>query len=346
MLNSERLQQLITGFAASRVAVVGDYFLDTYLDVDPRLDEPSVETGKTANQVVDVRNSPGAAGTVINNLAALGAGSLQAFGIVGADGYGYELRQALENRDCHTDGLIVSDSVMTPTYMKPRDIETPGLEGEHSRYDIQNRQPMPADLVDQVLDQLDARLPELDAVIVADQVEQAECGVITAHMREALARRSQAHPQTIFWADSRSRIHAFENMIIKPNQFEAIGHQHPEVDEVIDAARLHTQIQQLRSRTQRPVFLTRGPAGILVSDPQLTTVPAIDVPHPIDTTGAGDSVTAGAVLALAAGATVVEAALIGNLVAATTVRQLATTGTARPADLHSQLKIWHNQHNR
>ena len=345
MLNFERLQQLISQFASCRVAVVGDFFLDKYLHVDPKLDEPSVETGKTANQIVSVRQSPGAAGTVINNLAALGAGSLYAVGVIGADGHGYELRQALEELNCCTSGLIVSDRLMTPTYLKPRDVDTPGLEGEHSRYDIQNRNPMPVALTDRVLAELDTVLPELDAVIVADQVEQADCGVITAHMREALAARSAADARTVFWADSRSRIHAFQNMIIKPNQFEAIGHAQPGVDDVVETDRLESQILQLRQRTQCPVFVTRGPAGILVSDPHPITVPAVRVPQPVDTTGAGDSVTAGAVLALAAGARVVEAALVGNLVAASTIRQLATTGTARPEDLLSQLEIWQNQQN-
>jgi bifunctional ADP-heptose synthase (sugar kinase/adenylyltransferase) len=49
------------------------------------------------------------------------------------------------------------------------------------------------------------------------------------------------------------------------------------------------------------------------------------------------------VLALAAGATLPEAALIGNLVASITVQQLATTGTARPVELFPRLKLWTQQ---
>ena len=51
----------------------------------------------------------------------------------------------------------------------------------------------------------------------------------------------------------------------------------------------------------------------------------------------------GAVLALASGATRPEAALIGNLVASVTVRQLGTTGTASPADLFPALTLWKEQ---
>ena len=75
-MKADRLQEIIRSFEKSRIAVMGDYFLDKYLDVDPALAELSVETGKTAHQVVGIRCSPGAAGTVVNNLAALTAGQL------------------------------------------------------------------------------------------------------------------------------------------------------------------------------------------------------------------------------------------------------------------------------
>jgi sugar/nucleoside kinase (ribokinase family) len=82
---------------------------------------------------------------------------------------------------------------------------------------------------------------------------------------------------------------------------------------------------------------------MLVDDGQITHVPAVRVPGPIDPTGAGDSATAGAVLALAAGATLAEAALLGNLTASITIQQLATTGTARPDQLPPRLALWQAQ---
>ena len=85
---------------------------------------------------------------------------------------------------------------------------------------------------------------------------------------------------------------------------------------------------------------------MLVSDPELTRVPGVRVEGPIDSTGAGDSVTAGATSALAAGASLPEAALVGNLVASITVQQLATTGTARPDQLPPRLAMWQAQRQR
>ncbi len=78
----------------------------------------------------------------------------------------------------------------------------------------------------------------------------------------------------------------------------------------------------------------------MVSHPDPCVVPGVRVDGPIDPTGAGDSATAGAVLALTAGATLAEAALIGNLVASITIQQLAVTGVARPDQLPDCLEMW------
>ncbi len=82
---------------------------------------------------------------------------------------------------------------------------------------------------------------------------------------------------------------------------------------------------------------------MIVSDPEVTAVPGVKISGPIDPTGAGDSATAGAVLALASGATLPEAALMGCLVASITVQQLATTGTATPAQVRERLELWRSQ---
>lgn len=338
-----RLQQLLDKFPARRVAVVGDFFLDKYLDVDPALAEPSVETGKVAHQVVAVHTGPGAAGTVVNNLSALSAGAIHAIGAIGDDGEGYDLRRGLAARRCTTDALLASPELLTPTYLKPRDRTVPGLAGEHSRYDTKNRRPLPAAVVEWIIAALDARLPELNAVIIADQVVDADCGVVTAALRQALADRARRHPEIIFWADSRARIHDFQHVIVKPNQFEAVGRAQPLPGEEVSLVELRHAVTRLRERTGAPVCATGGERGALVSDPELTHVPAVRVDAPVDPTGAGDSVTAGAVLALAAGATLAEAALVGMLVASITVQQLGTTGTATREQTLERLALWQQQ---
>mgnify|MGYP000306588260 CR=1 FL=1 len=87
-----RLQEILAGFGRLHITVVGDLFLDRWWEVDRSLDEPSVETGLTAYQVTGRRQSAGAAGTVLNNLAALGVGDVQAVSMVGDDGEGFSIK--------------------------------------------------------------------------------------------------------------------------------------------------------------------------------------------------------------------------------------------------------------
>ena len=132
-------------------------------------------------------------------------------------------------------------------------------------------------------------------------------------------------------------------MIIKPNQFEAVGWENAPPDASVGIDDLVRAVRRLRHQTGAPVVVTRGVEGMLVSDPEPTLVPGVRVSGPIDATGAGDSATAGTVLALAAGATLPEAAVVGNLVASITVQQLATTGVARREELPPRLNMWLQQ---
>jgi bifunctional ADP-heptose synthase (sugar kinase/adenylyltransferase) len=342
-MTTERLQEIVGRFSRSRIAVVGDFFLDKYLDVEPAWAEFSIETGKTAHQVAAIRTSPGAAGTVVCNLAALGAGTLEAVGFTGDDGESYDLRKGLASLGCGTDYFHIDPERMTPTYLKPRDCTDASLAGEHERYDTKNRRPTSPSLGEQIVRSLDALLPRLDAVIVLDQVEEADCGVVTAAFREVVADRAKRWPGVVFWGDSRLRIREFRNVIIKPNQFEALGTENPPPGYEVDLDQLAAALTRLRQTTAAPVVATRGALGTVVTDPEMTLVPGVAVEGPTDPTGAGDSATAGAVLALTAGATLPEAALVANLVASITVEQLATTGTARPDQLPERLERWRRQ---
>ena len=233
---------------------------------------------------------------------------------------------------------------MTPTYLKPHDRNIAGLAGEHSRYDTKNRVPTPRAIVDRVARELDRVLPDVDALLIMDQVEIAECGVVTSMLRSRVADLARQFRQVIFWADSRRYIREFRNCMIKANQFEAVHRLNPAVGEAISQEELREMIPQLRRENGATVFVTCGERGILVSDPEVTLVPGVRVLGPIDPTGAGDSASAGAVMSLCSGATAAEAALVANLVASVTVQQLGTTGTASAHQLRTALAEWHVQH--
>ena len=95
MLTTALIDRILATVPNRTIGLIGDLFLDRYFDIDPARDEPSVETGLTAYQVTRVRSYPGALGTVLNNLVALGVGTLVPIAILGDDGEGYELRQCL-----------------------------------------------------------------------------------------------------------------------------------------------------------------------------------------------------------------------------------------------------------
>src|SRR5437660_137077 len=93
-----RFQAIAQRYSGLRIAVVGDFCLDRYLEIDPARQEISLETGLPVHNVINVRAQPGGAGTILNNLSALGIGDIYSIGFIGDDGEGFELWRALENR--------------------------------------------------------------------------------------------------------------------------------------------------------------------------------------------------------------------------------------------------------
>lgn len=340
-LTPQRFAELLDRFSAVSVAVVGDYFIDKYLVIDPRLSVPSVETGLEAYQVTARRMSPGAAGTVVGNLHALGVGAIHAIGVTGCDGEGFELRRALQQWGVHTDGLLEEPDIFTPTYTKPMLLQPDGSERETSRLDILNRRPLNDRLQAELAEQIRDCAGRLDAIIIADQVEEAELGTITPPIRQAICELGRQRPDMPLLVDSRANIGEFTGVIVKPNLSEAaraLGMERSSSPSVELAQQI---AHRLAERTGRTVYLTMGTDGMAVWTPdpdqpaasRFTHLPAYPVEGPVDIVGAGDSATAGIVPALCAGATAAGAGLFGILAASITIQQIGTTGTASPADM-------------
>jgi bifunctional ADP-heptose synthase (sugar kinase/adenylyltransferase) len=331
MLTDATLDRILAALPKLRIGVLGDLFLDRYLDIDAALTEPSIETGLDAYQVVRVRSSPGAAGTIVNNLAALCVKEIIPIAIIGDDGEGHELCQALRARPgVSLVGVRTWPGRRTPTYTKPMLHEAGRPPRELNRLDIKNRTPTPAEAETLILDLLAEPWPRLDALLVLDQVSEADCGVVTARVRQQLAQLGAAAPHRFLLADSRERIGLFQDVWLKPNFAEC----RRAVDGPDDPAACAAALAR---RTGRPVFCTVGERGILVEDGAgATRVPAYPVSGPIDIVGAGDSTSAALACAVAAGASLVEAAAFGNLVASITIQQLGTTGTASPEQVRQR----------
>ncbi len=335
-----RFERILGELPRRKILVLGDYFLDRYLEIDPSLDEPSLETGLTAYQVVGMRLSPGAAGTVANNLVALGVGQVIALGIGGEDGHGLELRQAMADRRIDASRMLWDQSRVTPTYTKPMRQED-GQARELNRLDFHNRTSLPLHLEEEIIGRLWELAEEVDGIHVMDQVEGEGCGTVTPRVREELVAIAEEYPQLPILADSRANIQRFRAISIKINVLEAAaatGMQVDELDEQV-AAQAGTI---LAKRLCHPVYVTMAQKGVLVVDMEAKTthIPAVPIAGPIDPVGAGDSVSAAIISALSAGAGPVEAAILGNVTASITIQQLGTTGTASPGEILQCLADW------
>jgi len=328
MMISTRLNTILATFPSRAVLVVGDFFLDKYLDIEHRLAEISLETGLEAHQVVNVRCSPGAAGTVTNNLRAMGVNVIAA-SVIGDDGEGFELLKRLDAAGVDVDALVIRSDRFTPTYTKPMLRERDGAMHELNRLDIKNRTKLPESAEDKLIAALRGLLPRVHGVIIADQVPEADCGVITERVREELCSLARAYPTVVFAADSRERIGLFQDVILKPNEREATRAIHGPDAAPLDRAGVLACGAALYRQAGQPVFLTLGAEGLMAYHQDgPTAIPAAKITGPIDIVGAGDATMAGIVSALCAGATVPEAGEIGCLAAGVTIQQIGTTGTA------------------
>jgi rfaE bifunctional protein kinase chain/domain len=341
-MDVQRLQSLLAQFPNIHLLVIGDYFLDLYLDLDRTLSEISLETELEAYQVVGVRSSPGAAGTVTSNLRALDV-RVTALSVIGDDGRGYELLRGLRQRGVGVEYLIQVNDRFTPTYTKPLMREANGGIHELNRLDIKNRQPLSTEVEDAVIAGLWRLVPAVDGVIVADQVQERNCGVVSDRVRAALSELAHAHSEVVVAVDSRVRIGEYPHLVLKPNAREAVRAAFPEQSvETPDRATVEAAGCLLQARAARPVFVTVGVDGVLVFERQgMTHVPGVRVSGPLDIVGAGDSAMAGIVSALCCGASPAEAALIGNLVASITVQQIGTTGTATREQVYERFRELH-----
>lgn len=341
MIAWPRLDGLLSEFPRRTVGLVGDLFLDRYLDIDAAAAELSIETGLEAHQVVCVRNYPGALGTVMNNLAALGVGQMVPVTVIGDDGEGYDLLKSLAKLPVDVSAIVRSPQRQTPTYTKPMRQNASGQWCELSRLDLRTRGPLASEAEAAVIEHLERVWARVDGLIVLDQVNEPGWGVVNPRTREALARLARCEPGKLMFVDSRTQIAEFEQGTLKPNLAEcqrALGRA-PVDDFPVAAA----AAQQLADRGGLSLYCTLGAEGMLVVRPgqKAVHVPGYPVSGPIDVVGAGDSATSGIVLSLLSGADPVEAAAVGNLVASITVQQLGTTGTASPEQVRQRWRQTH-----
>lgn len=333
-MTSERFAEIVARYKGLRVAVVGDFCLDRYMEIDPERAETSIETGLPVYNVVNVRAQPGGAGTVLNNLVALGVGVVEVVGFRGDDGEGYELERGLNALSgVSTEHFHTAADRRTFTYCKPLVVRPGAVPEELNRLDSKNWTPTPKPLEARLIESMRAVAARCDAVIVLEQVDAAETGVVTRGLLDAIGRIVAERLGVLFLADSRRGLKGWPAVGLKMNAVE-LGAMldRPPAGSVDDACRAAAELAE---GSGRPVFVTMAERGIVAADPTGETVHvgALPLRGPIDVVGAGDSVTANLAAALAAGASLREAVELAAVASSVVVHQVGTTGVATAEDL-------------
>jgi bifunctional ADP-heptose synthase (sugar kinase/adenylyltransferase) len=333
-MTPERLRTITSRYSGLCIAVVGDFCLDRYLEIDHALRDTSIETGLAVHNVVRVRAQPGGAGTILNNLAALGVGRIIPVSFCGDDGEGYELRRELAKRPgVELDHFVTTPERRTFTYCKPLVIMPDREPIELNRLDSKNWTPTSPSLAKRLADGLCEISGDVDAIVVLEQVEHPETGVITSGLLTVIGELAAANPDLPILADSRRGLTGWPRLSFKMNATELTTMFGCDLPVSVDEA--ESRALALARRNGRPVFVTLAARGIVGASPDGTTehVSALPIRGSIDIVGAGDAVTANLAASLPSGASLREAIELAAVASSVVIHQLGTTGTASVADL-------------
>jgi len=328
-MKPESLKELLKKISEVKIAVIGDFCLDAYWFVDLSLSEISIETGRPAEPVKYQKYSLGGAGNVTNNLAALGIKDIRAFGVIGDDPFGTEMIRIMEQTGIDTRNMLVqNDNWSTHVYIKPHI----GDE-EQNRIDFGNFNSLKDATAKALIENLKKEAGEVDLVIINQQVLS---GIHTPCLRKILVEVINLFPEKVFIADSRNYSDDYSGAFRKMNDIEALRlcRITKEQGEEVSCTEVRKAAERLYDRYRKPVFITRGNRGSLVTDEKgISEMNGLMILSRIDTVGAGDSYLAGISAAIAAGYPLQTAAELGTFAAGVTIQKLFTTGTASPEEI-------------
>lgn len=323
--------------AKKSVAVIGDYFLDEFIHIDSSKSTQSLYANGPAHFVTKVERFPGAAGTVAKNLKNFGIGNVFAVGFVGDDGNGHDLVHELRKRGINTAHLITTSHRITPAY---RMVLLDGKETEE--FDILNNSPTPS-LVEQAIVKAIKDLvnqERLDAIIVLDQLDDSNNGVVTKGVRDflreyigdtLLSDSEEKQPPVFF--DSRNNVGSIRGAITKCNRNEfcrscLYSENNGFIGSLISA-----------SKEGNIIIATADKDGAYIAaDGEILNIPAIETNGPIDTRGAGDAFTSGLICASLCDESVASAMKYGIAASSLCISQIGTTGYMTFDQLENRVK--------
>jgi rfaE bifunctional protein kinase chain/domain len=339
-----RLKRLIPRLRGKRIGVLGDLMLDRYLwgtssRISPEAPVPVVD-------FVGQKDFLGGAGNVAANLVALGA-KVEAFGVFGNDEAGRAVQKCLREARIGEKGVL-SESKRVST------VKTRIIAKHHQvvRVDHERREPLKEETKEKLLRMVFAALKRLDALVLSDY----DKGMITDDFADRVLSAAHQLKVPVFVGVKTSRLYAYRGArVVACNSQEAsLLVKHPlsdekSFDEAGQALLAHFGCSA--------VVITRGPNGMNVFDE--TSSRSVHIPatgfevtyarigqagiersttgrQVFDVTGAGDTVLSVLALASAAGASLVDAAMLANIAAGVVVGKLGTASVS-PLELEHAL---------
>lgn len=329
-LTPSRLEAILARAAEVRVAVVGDLMLDVYLSgvvsrISPEAPVPVV-------QVEEERSALGGAANVAANVVAIGA-RCDVLGVIGRDEGGRAIRSSLDALGERRVRPMLVEQEGRPTTTKTRVM---ARQQQVVRFDRERDDDLAPAAAEALAEQVRASVGEADVVVLEDYNKGALTPPVIRSALDAARRRGV--PVVV---DPKFR-HIFEYRgatVFKPNAFEltsALGVPiRPNDDEWLEEARIRFECDHL--------LVTLGESGMALRSEGGGTLRIPTVARSVyDVSGAGDTVTAFVAVALAAGATMEEAAVLANVAAGIEVGK-AGVATVSPDELRHELHELFNE---
>ncbi len=316
-LAKARARELLARFSALRVTVVGDVMLDRYLFGD--IERISPEAPVPVVHVTGRRHAPGGAANVAANVAAAGA-RCQLVGVVGDDVAGAALRAALLAQRVSDARIISVDGRVTTA--KTRVV----ARGQQvCRVDEEIDAAISGDDLARVTALALEALADCDLLLLEDY----DKGTLPPALVNALVSAARSRKVPVVVDPKYRHFFAYSGAtVFKPNRRELTAAMGAELD--------LAQPESFRAAYKRlgaeHLLVTLGAEGMaVVMGTEIVRVPA-ESRGVYDVSGAGDTVTAWVGLALAAGASMEEAAVLANIAAGIEVGK-AGVATVSPEEL-------------
>jgi len=316
-VNRSVLRKFLSRFSRARVLVVGDLMLDEYVwgavsRISPEAPVPVVAVRSESVKV-------GGAANVASNIAALGGG-VSLVGVVGNDVQAERLAEELEQAGVKSDSLIVDAS--RPTTVKSRVV----AGSQHVvRFDRESEAPLGASIRALLVARVRERLPDADALLISDYAK----GLVSPPVVRELLRSARRLKKVVAVDPKIQHVRLFRGVtVIAPNHHEAAAAAGIRIRSEADLVRVGERL--LARLKAQAVLVTRGEQGMSLFE---SGRPVAHIPtfarEVYDVTGAGDTVMAALTLALASGAGMHEAAVLGNYAAGVVVGKRGTATVSR-----------------